>query len=199
MALEPLLSQIESDGKIPPVDQWNPERCGSMDLVIRADGTWVHEGAVITRPRLVRLLSTVLCQEADGEYYLVTPVEKMRIRVEDRPFLIVDAECEGEANQEWNEEGDARLWRLTTNVGDRLVLGSEHRLTISETPEGEPVPEVGVRFGLSARLNRNVYYRLIELAEHRPGQDQAELGRTELGIVSQGVWQSLGSVDTESL
>nr|WP_299239576.1 DUF1285 domain-containing protein [uncultured Halomonas sp.] len=189
MSLEPLLSQIESEGAIPPVDQWHPERSGSMDLVIRADGSWVHEGAVITRSRLVRLLSTVLRREADGEYYLVTPVEKMRISVEDRPFLIVDAECETD------EEDDAGLWRLTTNVGDTLVLGSDHRLIVSEAQETNPIPEVAVRFGLHARLNRNVYYRLIELAEHRVDSQ----GRTELGIVSQDVWQPLGTVDTESL
>lgn len=187
MALEPLLSQIEFDGKIPPVDQWNPERCGSMDLVIRADGSWVHEGAIITRSRLVRLLSTVMRREADGDYYLVTPAEKMRISVEDRPFLIVDAEYE------------TSHWRLITNVGDRLVLGSDHRLTISETLENDPVPEVAVRFGLNARLSRNVYYRLIELAEHRSGEGFTEPGSTELGIVSQDVWQPLGVVDTDSL
>ncbi|WP_227368396.1 DUF1285 domain-containing protein [Halomonas sp. M20] len=183
MSLEPLLSQIESEGAIPPVDQWNPEQSGSMDLVIRADGSWVHEGTVITRSRLVRLLSTVLRREADGEYYLVTPVEKMRISVEDRPFLIVDAEQESD------------LWRLTTNVGDCLDLGNDHQLAVAENQEGDSVPDVAVRFGLRARLNRNVYYRLIELAEQRSDSQ----GRTELGIVSQDVWQPLGAVDTESL
>ncbi|WP_048306281.1 DUF1285 domain-containing protein [Halomonas sp. PR-M31] len=183
MSLEPLLSQIESEGAIPPVDQWNPEQSGSMDLVIRADGSWVHEGAVITRSRLVRMLSTVMRREADGEYYLVTPVEKMRISVEDRPFLIVDAQQE------------SNFWRLTTNVGDSLVLDNDHRLSLGETQEANPIPEVAVRFGLHARLNRNVYYRLIELADQRADSQ----GRTELGIVSQDVWQPLGVVDTESL
>lgn len=182
MSLEPLLSRIEPDGEIPPVDRWNPEHCGDMDLVIRADGSWVHEGTPIGRPRLVRLLSTVLRREADGDYSLVTPVERMRIRVEDRPFLVVDAERQGEG-------GDATWW-LTTNVGDRLALGRERRLTISETPEGEPVPEVFVRFGLAARFNRNVYYRLVELAEQREDQ-----GRIELGLTSEGVWQPLGTID----
>lgn len=182
MTLEPLLSQLEPDGEIPPVDRWNPEHCGDMDLVIRADGSWVHEGTPIGRPRLVRLLSTVLRREADGDYCLVTPVEKMRIRIEDQAFLIVDAECEG--------QGDAAVWWLTTNVGDRLALGGEHRLSISETPEGEPVPVVPVRFGLAARLNRNVYYRLIDLAQSRENA-----GVVELGLVSDGVWQPLGCVD----
>ncbi|SHF53826.1 hypothetical protein SAMN02745148_02905 [Modicisalibacter ilicicola DSM 19980] len=185
MALEPLLSHVEPGGKIPPVDQWNPEHSGDMDLVIRSDGTWIHEGAPIQRPRLLRLLSTLLRREADGAYCLVTPVEKMHIRVEDRPFLIVDAEPE--------QSGEVTLWHLTTNMGDRLDLGHEHRLVVSQTPEGEPVPEVSVRFGLGARFNRNVYYRLVELAEHRQVRDQ-----TELGLVSQGVWQPLGVLDAGS-
>lgn len=184
MTLEPLLSRIVPDGSIPPVDQWHPEHCGDMDLVIRADGSWFHEGAPIGRPRLVRLLSTILRREPDGDYCLVTPVERMRIRVEDRPFLIVDAEREG--------EGDDALWWLTTNMGDRLPLGREHPLVISETPGSEPVPEVTVRFGLSARFNRNVYYRLIELAEQREQQ-----GKIELGLVSGGIWHPLGHVDAE--
>ncbi|SDL71356.1 hypothetical protein SAMN05661010_02386 [Modicisalibacter muralis] len=187
MSLEPLLSQIEPDGKIPPVDQWNPSHCGEMDLVIRADGSWVHEGTPIGRPRLVRLLSTVLRREANGDYCLVTPVEKVRIRVEDHAFLIVDAECEG--------EGDSSIWWLTTNVGDRVALGESHRLQVSETPQGEPVPEVAVRFGLAARLNRNVYYRLIELAHERKPRDGQAL--MELGLISDGVWQPLGRIDAE--
>lgn len=184
MSLEPLLSQIEPDGTIPPVDRWNPTHCGEMDLLIRADGRWVHEGTPIDRPRLVRLLSTVLRREDDGDYCLVTPVEKVRIQVEDQAFLIVDAECQG--------EGDKAIWWLTTNVGDRLPLGESHRLQVSETPQGEPVPEVTVRFGLGARLNRNVYYRLIEIAEPRE-----ERSGTELGLISGGIWQPLGRIDAE--
>ena len=186
MTLDPLLAHIESNGEIPPVDRWNPEFCGDMDLVIRSDGVWVHEGTPIGRPRLVRLLSTVLRRENDGEYYLVTPVEKMRIHVEDRPFLVVDAECRDDAG--------STIWWLTTNVGDKVRLDGEQRLEISMTPHGEPVPEVTVRFGLSARLNRNVFYRLVELADQHPrGKD------VELGLLSAGCWQPLGRIDTELL
>ena len=186
MSLQPLLSRIEAVGDIPPVDRWHPDFCGDLDLVIRSNGSWVHERTPIGRPRLVRLLSTVLRRDADGDYYLVTPVEKMRIRVEDRPFLIIDAECHDE------ESGPA--WWLITNVGDRLRLDEEHRLTVSMTPDREPVPEVAVRFGLSARLNRNVFYRLIDIAEQRQQGDQVELGLT-----SAGCWQPLGLIDTELL
>lgn len=183
MNLQPLLEHVEPAGEIPPVDRWHPERAGEMDLCIEADGRWVHEGAVITRPRLVRLLSTILRREDDGAYYLVTPIEKQRISVADHPFFVVDAEHD-EARGEW--------W-LITNVGDRLVLNSEHRLTLSDTPEGVTVPEVPVRFGLSARLGRNVYYRLVEAAEQR----LAEGGRVELGLTSRGVWQPLGDLPAE--
>lgn len=177
MTLDPLLAHIDPEGEIPPVESWHPEHQGEMDLLIAADGRWIHEGVAIARPRLVRLLSTILRRETDGAYYLVTPAEKQRIRVEDRPFLIVDAEP---------DEGGG--WWLTTNVGDRLVLNAQHRLSLSETPRGEVVPEVPVRFGLAARLGRNLYYRLVELAETRdlPG------GGQELGLVSGGVWQPLG-------
>ncbi|SEK63465.1 DUF1285 domain-containing protein [Halomonas daqiaonensis] len=183
MQLDPLLAQIDPDGDIPPVDRWHPQQQGEMDLTIAADGRWIHEGAPIARPRLVRLLSTILRREPDGDYVLVTPVESQRIRVEDRPFLVVDAECE--------EDGQ---WWLTTNVGDRLALGEAHRLVLSETPAGEMVPEVPVRFGLSARLGRSVYYRLVEQAETR------ELGGgvLELGLTSQGIWQPLGRLEPDS-
>lgn len=184
MTLDPLLAHIDPEGEIPPVESWHPEHQGEMDLVIAADGRWIHEGVAIARPRLVRLLSTILRREADGAYYLVTPAEKQRIRVEDRPFLVVDAEPD--------ERGG---WWLTSNVGDRLVLDGQHRLGLSETPRGEVVPEVPVRFGLAARLGRNLYYRLIELAETRdlPG------GGQELGLVSNGVWQPLGRLDENVL
>lgn len=180
MNLDPLLPHIDPEGEIPPVDRWHPEHTGEMDLVIAADGRWIHEGTPIARPRLVRLLSTILRREDDGRYALVTPAEKQFIRVEDHPFLVVDAEPDAEGT-----------WWLTTQLGDHLALGATHRLTLSETPAGETVPEVPVRFGLAARLGRNVYYRLVEAAEHRalPG------GGEELGLVSAGVWQPLGRLD----
>ena len=183
MNLEPLIEHVDPTGEIPPVDRWHPERVGEMDLVIEADGRWIHEGVVMGRPRLVRLLSTVLRRDDDGHVYLVTPAEKKRIRVVDRPFVIVDADRD--------EQG---RWWLTTNVGDRLSLDAEHRLRVTETPEGEPVPEVPVRFGLAARLGRNVFYRLVEAAEQRRADD----GRLELGLTSAGVWQPLGDLPAEA-
>ncbi|MCE8012237.1 DUF1285 domain-containing protein [Billgrantia desiderata] len=184
MNLDPLLNHVEPDGAIPPLERWQPGQAGDMDLEIAADGRWFHEGSEMTRPRLVRLLSTLLRREEDGEYYLVTPVEKQRIRVVDRPFVVVDADYDEAAG----------CWWLTTHAGDRLRLDETHRLRLSATPEGAQVPEVPVRFGLAARLGRNVYYRLVEAAEQRPRSD----GSTELGLTSAGCWQPLGELPAEA-
>lgn len=184
MNLNPLLNHVEPDGAIPPVERWQPAQAGEMDLEIVADGRWFHEGSEMTRARLVRLLSTLLRREEDGHYYLVTPVEKQRIRVVDRPFVVVDAE----------HDEAAGYWWLTTHVGDCLRLDDEHRLQLSVTPDGVQVPEVPVRFGLSARLGRNVYYRLVECAEQRLRVD----GAVELGLTSGGAWQPLGTLPAEA-
>ncbi|QOR38432.1 DUF1285 domain-containing protein [Billgrantia diversa] len=183
MNLDPLLNHVEPDGVIPPVDRWQPTQAGEMDLEIAADGRWFHEGSEMTRARLVRLLSTLLRREHDGHYYLVTPVEKQRIHVVDRPFVVVDA-----------EQDTAGDWWFTTNAGDRLRLDDVHRLQLSATPDGTQVPEVPVRFGLSARLGRNVFYRLVDCAEQR----QEEGGGNELGLTSAGVWQPLGNLPAEA-
>ena len=84
------------DGDLPPVHQWNPEFCGDMDLRIDRNGTWFYCNSPIGRHRLVKLLSTVIRRDNDGDYYLVTPVEKLRIRVDDVPFLAVELESEGQ-------------------------------------------------------------------------------------------------------
>ncbi len=97
MPLDSLLDDIDASGGIPPVDRWAPEHAGEMDLLIAADGRWIHEGGVIARPRLVRLLSTILRREGDGSHWLVTPVEKQRVQVEDLAFIAVDAERDDQA------------------------------------------------------------------------------------------------------
>ncbi|MCK0714362.1 DUF1285 domain-containing protein [Chromohalobacter sarecensis] len=183
MPLESLTAHLDASptAALPPVDTWDPPFCGDMALTIAADGRWWHEGTPIGRARLVRLLSRLLRREADGDYYLVTPVEKLRIQVEDRAFLIADADC---------RDG---VWTLTTNLGDSVTLGAQRRLAVSAMPAGEPVPEVAIRFGLAARLNRNVYYRLIDTAELHATADGSALG-----IYSDGVWQPLGWLPEET-
>ena len=139
----------------PPVDQWNPDYCGQLDLVIRRDGSWVHEGSPIGRAKLVRLFSTVIKKEGD-DYFLVTPVEKLSIQVEDVPFLI--------AGLEIDNPGRDQVITLSTNVGDKVILDADVAFgfrTIMGTDERAPY--VNVRRNLDARLSRAVYY---DLANH---------------------------------
>ena len=138
---------------LPPVHLWHPEHCGEIDIVIRADGTWMHEGSPIGRRELVRLFSTVLRKDPDG-YHLVTPVEKMRIGVEDLPFRAVAMERRGEALV------------FTTDVGDEVTADADNPIVFETDPTtGEPAPRIHVRRGLEARIARAIFYDLVEMAE----------------------------------
>lgn len=151
--LERIAAEAGRARGLPPVHLWNPAHCGEIDIVIRRDGVWMHEGTPIGREPLVRLFSTVLRLDPDG-YHLVTPVEKMRITVEDAPFLAVRVDRDGD------------VLNFTTNVGDQVEAGPEHRLRVESDPEtGEPAPYLHVRRGLEARLTRPVFYELVEMAE----------------------------------
>ncbi|NVN55066.1 DUF1285 domain-containing protein [bacterium Scap17] len=203
------LGDRATSGKaLPPVDQWHPAHCGEMDLVICADGRWMHEGTPIGRARLVHMLSRVLRREPDGSYCLVTPAEKVTIRVEDRPFLAVDcsrvevdpAPAEpGQTRPGLTESGKAEpqsdVWQLVTDQGDVVRLEGETCLTLSETPDGLWLPEVPVRFGLAARLHRNLYYRLLESAETHEQED----GSLTLGFMSGGRFQILGQLAADEV
>ncbi len=137
---------------LPPVHLWNPDHCGDIDIVIRRDGTWLHEGSPIGRPELVRLFSTVLRKDPDG-YCLVTPVEKLTIRVEDLPFRAVAA-----------VERDGVLV-FTTDVGDVVEAGPDHPVRVETDPRtGEPAPTLHVRGELWARIARPVFYDLVDRA-----------------------------------
>ena len=141
----------------PPVDKWTPPLSGDMDLVIRRDGVWLHEGVVMTRARLVRAFSTILKREG-ADYFLVTPHEKWRIKVEDVPFMAVLMHVEG--------IGPSRRIIISTNVGDQVQLGTDHPLTM-RVDKGERVPYVDIRAGLEAKIARSVYYDLVALGEVR--------------------------------
>ncbi|WBU65433.1 DUF1285 domain-containing protein [Paracoccus aerodenitrificans] len=151
-----------------PVHLWDPPYCGEMDLLIRADGTWIHEGSPIGRPEMVRMFSNILKYE-NGRHYIVTPVEKIGIQVEDAPFIAVDVEI-------------CKVVIFLTNVGDDVSLDRDHRLIMAGTEEN-PRPYVQVRGGLLARIDRKSFYRLAEAAV--PGPD----GR--LGIRSAGEFHEL--------
>lgn len=170
-SLAGLAAQAGARRGLPPVHLWNPDHCGDIDIVIRADGTWLHEGRPIRRPELVRLFSTVLRKDPDG-FHLVTPVEKLRITVEDAPFRAVRLD----------RRGDALVF--TTDVGDEVAAGPEDPVRVETDPAtGAPAPYVHVRRGLEARIERSVFYALVELAEPR-----ATPAGEVMGVVSQGAF-----------
>lgn len=159
---------------LPPVHLWNPEHCGDIDIVIRGDGVWMHEGSPIGRPEMVRLFSTILRKDPDG-YHLVTPVEKMRIQVEDLPFRAVSV----------REEGGALVF--TTDQGDEAVAGEEHALVVDTDAEtGEPAPRIHVRGDLWARIGRSVFYELVERAEEIDGALAVKSGAKVFALGPQG-------------
>lgn len=165
-------SQASAPRALPPVHLWRPSHCGEIDIRILRDGTWLHEGAPIARERLVRLFSTVLRRDPDG-FHLVTPAEKLRITVDDAPFVAVRVDRVGEA------------LRFLTNVGDAVEAGPEHALRVAvDDATGEPAPYLHVRRGLEARLARPVFYELADMAVPRNG---------ELGVESGGAWFPLGA------
>jgi hypothetical protein len=151
----PEIVRLVEERRLPPVDQWNPTHCGDSEMRIARDGTWFHQGSPIGRPTMVRLFSTVLRREPDGDFVLVTPVEKLSIEVEDAPFIATEMKAEGEGE-------NARL-AFQLNTGDLVTAGPDHPLRFAETPEG-PRPYLHVRGGLEALVARPVYYELAERA-----------------------------------
>jgi hypothetical protein len=149
------LQKLVEEQRLPPVDEWHPDRCGDSGMRIARDGTWYHAGDPIPRPAMVRLFSTVLRREPDGSYVLVTPAEKLDIEVESTPFRAVEMHSEGEARE--------RRVAFRLDVGDAVILDSDHPLRIVATNQG-PSPRLLVRHGLEAELARSVYYELAEIA-----------------------------------
>lgn len=173
--LEALIARAARAGKgLPPVHRWNPDFCGDLDMEIRRDGTWFYLGTPIGRMPLVQLFSTVLRKDEDGRTYLVTPVEKVGIRVEDAPFVAVEMNARG------NAENQVITFR--TNVGDVVEAGPDHPLRfVDEKDTGGLKPYVLVRGRLEALLARPVMY---ELVNH--GEEIEVDGRTMFAVRSQG-------------
>ena len=178
--LKAILPDGKVDGKLPPVHLWNPERSADINMEIRADGSWWHEGDPINRERLVKLFSRILRKDEDGSVWLVTPYEKVIVHVADAPFLAVRVERAGEA-------GPQQTLAFVTNLGDVTVAGPDAPLRVETDPEtGEPSPYVLVRGQLEAKLARPVFYELANMAEPAPD------GSDMLGVWSQGVFFPLG-------
>lgn len=160
--IEQVEALLKTDGNSrPPVHLWNPPLSGDIDIRIARNGDWYHEGTRFERHALVKLFASILKREGDA-YFLVTPVEKWRIRVEDAPFMAIDCEVLG--------EGREQQLVFITNVDDRVHCNAEHPLRVVNDPQtGEPSPYVMVRDGLEARVGRSVFYRLADLAADAGG------------------------------
>jgi hypothetical protein len=159
----------------PPVDRWNPPFCGDLDMRIAPDGTWFYLKTPIGRPALVKLFASVLKREGD-KYFLVTPVEKCGITVDDAPFLAVELEVsQGERGQVLN---------FRTNVDDWVACGGDHALRFEPEPEtGGLKPYLHVRRDLWAKVTRALFYDLVELGEERDID-----GERMFGVVSAGAF-----------
>jgi len=153
-----------------PVESWNPPYCGDIGLKIRRDGTWLYRGSPISRPAIVKLFAGVLRKDADGRTYLVTPVEKVDVAVEDAHFIAVGMDARG--------EGKSQQLVFHTNVGDEIACGPEHPLRfVEEQPGGGFKPYIGVRGRLEALIARPLVHDLVALAEE-----------THDGAPAPGVW-----------
>lgn len=170
------LKELLGESSLPPVHSWHPEVCRDIDMRIARNGEWFYNGSVIARKRMVKLFSTVLRVDDDGETYLVTPAEKLRIIVEDAPFTAVLLHKEGEGNNQG--------LILTTNTGDKVLAGESHPIVVEYTrPDGEPSPYIVVRDKLRALISRSVFYELAELAQTNDEET--------IGLVSDGFFMPL--------
>ena len=165
------IARLAAERKLPPVEQWTPERVGDSEMRIARDGTWYHQDAPIKRENMVRLFSTILRRESDGRHALVTPAEKLFIEVEDTPFIAVEVKSEG--------LGEARKLAFRLNTGDLVLAGPEHPLAFAGTVD-TPRPLLAVRGGMEARIERTAFYALAEWA--------IDEGNTPLGLWSDGVF-----------
>src|SRR5882757_9350753 len=166
---------------LPPVHLWNPPFCGDLDMRIASDGTWFYMGTPIGRPALVRLFSTILKREG-AKHFLVTPVEKVGIRVDDAPFLAVEM-------QDDSDDGGRQL-RFRTNVDDWVVCDSHHRLRFEPAADGGLTPYLHVRSGLWAKVTRALYYDLVDM-----GEEQVVDGRAMFGVVSAGEFFAMADAE----
>jgi hypothetical protein len=174
--------QISSqNAALPPVDKWTPDFCGDIDIQIKHDGTWFYMGTPIGRKPLVKLFASVLKRE-DNDYFLVTPVEKVGIQVEDVPFIIT----------QWQKENGKLA--LTTNTGNDLIVSSENPIQIfADKKTGATLPYALVRRNLWARLHQNAFYQLAELAVNH-GEQQELDGKSHLMLNSGDYRFSLGEL-----
>ena len=149
---------------IPPVEKWNPPFCGDIDMHILRNGKWTYMGSEIKRPAMIKLFSNIIRLDDDGHYYLVTPVEKVRIKVDDVPFVAV--------SMNKTEDEGINCLSFITNVQDEVMLSKENPIEIVINDNDEPSPYIIVRKNLKALISRSVYYDLINMAEEEMIDDK---------------------------
>ncbi|WIO75554.1 DUF1285 domain-containing protein [Porticoccaceae bacterium LTM1] len=165
--------QRQSYESIPPVEDWNPPLCGDMDLVVRQDGSWIHQGTPIKREALIRLFASVLKREGN-DFFLVTPVEKWRIQVDIAPLFVTSLQIE-------HRDG-SQVLIFETSTGDTVVAGPDNPLWMEKEGRGRnPVPLLRVRSNLDAVISRSVYYQLAEHCESRVLDTVERVGVVSLG------------------
>jgi hypothetical protein len=166
----------------PPVERWNPPFCGDLDMRIATDGSWFYMKTPIGRPALVKLFASVLKREGDS-YFLVTPVEKCGITVDDAPFLAVELNIEDGA--------EGRVLHFRTNVDDWVACGPQHALRFEpEAGTGGLKPYLHVRRDLWAKVTRALFFDLVEIGEEREVD-----GKTMFGVMSMGAFFSMAPAD----
>jgi hypothetical protein len=166
-----LASQQQAVNSLPPVHLWNPPLSGDMDIVIDREGRWIHEGGEIKRAELVKLFASILVREGD-QYFLLTPVEKWRIKVDMAPLFVIAASRE-------QKEGQQAII-LTTSTDDIVVVDKAHSIFLAEH-YNQPSPQVIVRNNLPALISRNVYYQLIDWALEETDKKIDKLYITSMG------------------
>lgn len=172
----------EAGPRLPPVELWDPPFCGNLDMRIAADGTWYYLKTPIGRPALVKLFASVLKREGD-DYFLVTPVEKCGIAVEDAPFLAVELKVEDGAT--------GQVLNFRTNLDEWIVCGPQHQLRFDpETGTGGLKPYLHVRRGLWAKVTRALFFDLVEL-----GVERRVAGRAMFGVASMGAFFAMAPAD----
>jgi uncharacterized protein len=182
VSLDSLAGAVKGEGRLPPVHLWNPPFCGDLDMRIAADGTWYYLKTPIGRPALVKLFASVLKRE-DDRYFLVTPVEKCGITVDDVPFVAVELRLE--------TPGPGQTLHFRTNVDDWVACGPEHALRFEpEEGTGGLRPYLHVRSNLWARVKRALFFDLVELGEQRDVE-----GVRMFGVVSGGAFFAMAPAD----
>lgn len=184
MSLDKLSAQLaDNNNSLPPVELWNPPYCGEIDIQIKANGDWYHEGSLFKRLALVKMFASVLIKapaidasHSDSDYFLVTPSEKVKIRVDDAPFVLT--------NWCWLDDKKTII-QVSTNLDDAFILDKNHPLIVSD--EGNLY--VTVRRNLVAKVHRNVYYQWAEIA-----QEKQTVDGTELSFFSAGSEFTLGTL-----